>query len=337
MTNAYFSQVKFVLGNPDCSGSTILSWEDDLLEVDQYDWDVFEYSNGTLLQHFEYPKNFSSRLSLRAGSQLNLPKKVTLTVPDLDVPVYAFYIIDMILIGFFTMDITLRFLSCPSRSRYFCSPINVFDLLALVGTYACLIVVSIEKQYRYIETPWLRLLNFLLVFRALRLFRIVKNVRASKVLAYSLTQNVKDMSLLVLLLFIGISAFACLFYFSETRDTVPSIPVAWYWAIVTMTTVGYGDISPSTELGRALASICAICGVLLLAVTLPMFVNNFLSLYQYSCVNESIEKKKGKTETGNNSVSPGKPESLGCSDSVAVPDSRIFVVKPMAKEKEILY
>jgi hypothetical protein len=57
-----------------------------------------------------------------------------------------------------------------------------------------------------------------------------------------------------------------------------------------MTTVGYGDISPETGLGRVVSSICAICGVLLLAVTLPMFVNNFLTLYQYSCVNESIEK-----------------------------------------------
>ncbi|XP_053378587.1 potassium voltage-gated channel protein egl-36-like [Mercenaria mercenaria] len=78
---------------------------------------------------------------------------------------------------------------------------------------------------------------------------------------------------------------------------VVSIPNAWYWAIVTMTTVGYGDISPESGFGRVIASLCAVSGVLLLSITLPMFVNNFLTYYQYSCVNESIEKRKKEKQT----------------------------------------
>ncbi|KAL4221595.1 hypothetical protein ACF0H5_019852 [Mactra antiquata] len=83
---------------------------------------------------------------------------------------------------------------------------------------------------------------------------------------------------------------------SRDRDSVRSIPMAWYWAIITMTTVGYGDLSPSTTVGYVLATVCAISGVLLLSITLPMFVNNFLCLYLYSCVDDAMDKTETKEE-----------------------------------------
>ncbi|KAL4221361.1 hypothetical protein ACF0H5_019620 [Mactra antiquata] len=331
-------KVEFILGYPDCSGSLASSSTADSLQPSKYNWIVFEFRNGTLINDFKRSPRLGLLQIQNALIQNPIsPKKFTIDMPNLTVPIYAFHIIDIILIVFFSIDLVLRIFSCPSPRYYLCSPINVFDVLALLGSYASMIILSVEKQYRYIETPWLSLLNFLLVFRALRLFRIVKNVRASKVLAYSLTQNGKDMSLLVLLLFVGISAFACLFYFSETRDTVSSIPVAWYWAIVTMTTVGYGDISPSTGLGRGLAALCAICGVLLLAITLPMFVNNFLCLYQYSCVNESIEKSKGKRDKQKSHVVCPTPrdDNIDCTREGYI-SSKLMVVKSVNKESEIL-
>ena len=91
---------------------------------------------------------------------------------------------------------------------------------------------------------------------------------------------------------VGISTFAMLYYLFESRTDVDSIPLAWYWTIVTMTTVGYGDISPKTVGGRIIATVCACCGVLLLAVTLPVFVNNFMTLYQYSSINDVAQRAK---------------------------------------------
>lgn len=222
------------------------------------------------------------------------PVRKTVDIPDLTVPKLPFAILDIIINAFFTIDLVLRLVTCPSVRCYFLSIINIFDALALLACYIFVIIVSVHKEYFYKESAWVNLLEFAQVFRVMRLFRVVKNVRASRVLAYSLTQNVRDMTLLITLLFVGISTFACLFYYAESPKTIESIPNAWYWAIITMTTVGYGDISPQTRVGRVISSICAICGVLLLAVALPMFVNNFLTLYQYSCVTESIEKRKGK-------------------------------------------
>jgi hypothetical protein len=318
----FIKQVNEKLGYPDCSSSTGAwpsgsSWYDDEIDFSQYDWDYYEY----LWQQYEdyYADNnetttmASSTSSTTASSihskrETKPPKKPqsvlrTINIPDLSVPKFPFLVLEVIINTFFTIDLALRLVSCPSLKRYLTSIINVLDAFALLSCYVHLLIVSIEKEYRYTESIWLNLLDFAQVFRALRLFRVVKNVRASKVLAYSLTQDLRDMTLLVMLLFVGISTFSCLIYFAESRVTIPSIPSAWYWAIVTMTTVGYGDISPLTGFGRVIASVCAICGVLLLAITLPMFVNNFLTLYQYSCVNDSIEKRK---KLKNEQVDKGK-------------------------------
>lgn len=211
-------------------------------------------------------------------------------IETLSLPIRALVNLDFLVNAFFSLDLFLRLISCPSLKQYFLSPLNLLDALALLSSYLYIIITSAERKLMYMDSKWLFMLEFMQVFRALRLFRVVKNVRASKVLAYSLVQNLKDMSLLVMLLIVGISTFACLIFAVEARDTVRSIPMGWYWAIITMTTVGYGDISPKTTIGHCIATVCSISGVLLLAVTLPMFVNNFLCLYQYSCVNESIEK-----------------------------------------------
>ena len=308
-----YLQVNNALGYPDCRSSTVAwssggGWQDEV-DFSSYKWDYFEYSWGYSWEdqddyHNEkYDDNNGTTTSTfpttpmeNATKSRENPVHKKIKIPDLSVPKFPFFVLEVIINTFFTIDLVLRLTTCPSLRRYFTSIINVLDMVALVSCYVQMIIISIEKEYRYKESVWLNLLDFAQVFRALRLFRVVKNVRASKVLAYSLTQDVRDMTLLVMLLFVGISTFACLFYFAESRATIPSIPSAWYWAIVTMTTVGYGDISPATGVGRVIASVCAICGVLLLAITLPMFVNNFLTLYQYSCVNDSIKKREKEKE-----------------------------------------
>lgn len=223
-------------------------------------------------------------------------------IPRLTLPVAEFDYIDCAVLLFFSCDILLRLLACPSLKRYFISIVNILDACALVSNYLYFVVISIHRQYRYMENTWVSLLNYVQIFRVFRLFRVVQNVRASRVLVYSITQNLHDMTLLVMLLFVCISSFASIFYFAESRETVPSIPTAWYWAVVTMTTLGYGELRPYTGLGQVTASLCAISGVFLLAITMPLFVNKFVNLYRYSCINENMDKLKGKRKRSNTIV-----------------------------------
>ncbi|XP_060559368.1 potassium voltage-gated channel protein Shaw-like, partial [Ruditapes philippinarum] len=94
---------------------------------------------------------------------------------------------------------------------------------------------------------WIDMLEYSQMLRALRLFRIVSSIRAGKVLAYSIRANLKDLSILCLFLIAGMCAFASCFYIAEDKKNVSSILIGWYWAVVTMTTVGYGDISPQSQ------------------------------------------------------------------------------------------
>jgi potassium voltage-gated channel Shaw-related subfamily C protein 4 len=115
----------------------------------------------------------------------------------------------MITAGFFTLDRLLRMVCSPSLIKLFQSISNIFDILALVGFFIHIAVIMIEIEHRY-SISWIRFINYLQIFWVMRLFRTVRNVRASRVLTFSLRQNGRDLTLLVILVMIGVSTAACL-------------------------------------------------------------------------------------------------------------------------------
>jgi hypothetical protein len=214
------------------------------------------------------------------------------SVPNMKVTIYTLSLLEIITIAFFSVDLVLRLVSCPSLKHYFFCIINITDALALVCTCIHLLVLHMHKHWRYTDS-WIDMLEYSQMLRALRLFRIVSNIRAGKVLAYSIRANVKDLFILCLFLIAGMCTFASCFYIAEDKKNVSSILIGWYWAVVTMTTVGYGDISPQSQGGRFVACICAMAGVLLFALTLPIFANHFLTLYQHSDATHAFQKHRG--------------------------------------------
>ena len=99
----------------------------------------------------------------------------------------------------------------------------------------------------------------------------------------------KELTLLVFFLVLGMVIFASLVYYAERLHTNPkndfkSIPEGLWWAVVTMTTVGYGDMVPKTYAGIIVGSLCALSGVLVIALPVPVIVSNFSMFYSHTQV-----------------------------------------------------
>jgi len=103
--------------------------------------------------------------------------------------------------------------------------------------------------------------------------------------------------MLIYFLVLGIVIFASLVYYAERTQFNPkndfvSIPFSLWWAIVTMTTVGYGDVTPNTYLGMLVGSMCAVTGVLMIALPVPVIVSNFALFYSHTKARAKLPKKR---------------------------------------------
>ncbi|EDO46842.1 predicted protein, partial [Nematostella vectensis] len=97
-----------------------------------------------------------------------------------------------------------------------------------------------------------------------------------------LTASLRELAMLLIVMAFQTAVFSSILYFIERRqpDTdFHSVPSSMWWAIITMTTVGYGDVSPKTWMGKVVGSACAICGVLVIALPVSVVASNFSIFY----------------------------------------------------------
>jgi len=136
------------------------------------------------------------------------------------------------------------------------------------------------------------------VFRIARIMRIFKLARRSvglQSIAHTVKTSWKDLGLLFLLVGMGMLVFGSLEYYIENEEENTgfySIPQGMWWAVQTLTSLGYGDFAPVTFLGKVVGSCCAVCGVLVMALPIPIVVDNFADYYSEQKKLEAKEMKK---------------------------------------------
>jgi len=159
----------------------------------------------------------------------------------------------------FTVEYVLRLLCVGRPGRYAVSFFGVVDLLAILPTYVSLLMPS----SRYLSV--VRILRVLRIFRILKLGHHTKEASVLRKALYASRRKILVFFSVVLTLVVIIGS---LIYVIEPQeeDGFTSIPRSVYWAIVTLTTVGYGDISPQTAAGQFLAAIVMILGYSIIAV-----------------------------------------------------------------------
>lgn len=168
------------------------------------------------------------------------------------------YIIEWIFTILFTIEYLLR-LSCVGRPiGYATSFYGVVDLLAILPTYFSLVFPG--SQYLLV----IRLLRVLRIFRVLKL---VQYLAEAKLLGQALRSSRRKITVFIFTILTLVVIFGSLMYLIEgEQHGFTSIPRSVYWSIVTLTTVGYGDISPKTGLGQTVAALIMILGYAIIAV-----------------------------------------------------------------------
>lgn len=198
-------------------------------------------------------------------------------------------ILDIICTIFFTIELIIRFIFAPKKLSFVTSMMNIIDLLALVPLYTQQLVFNnLDLSFCYANERMIIEIMFLLrIIRMFRIFHLVRHYQALKILIYALKASVQELFMLAIFLFIGMLVFASLIYYAERQDAVHAsdmfytIPIGFWWAIITMCMVGYGDVHPINPLGYVVGSVCAVSGVLLLSLTIPVISNNFTLFYTH--------------------------------------------------------
>lgn len=168
------------------------------------------------------------------------------------------YVLEWMFTIIFTIEYLLRISCIAKPAAYAGSFFGIVDLLAVLPTYVSLMVPS----SRYLLV--IRLLRVLRVFRVLKFVRFVSE--ASQ-LRQALIASRRKISVFLFAVSTGVVILGSLMYVIEGEaNGFTSIPKSIYWAIVTLTTVGYGDLSPQTGLGQSLAAVIMILGYSIIAV-----------------------------------------------------------------------
>lgn len=209
-------------------------------------------------------------------------------VVDILVQHAALEMLDLICTVYFTIELIVRFTFAPRKINFIRSMMNIIDLLALVPLYMQLIFSTKEMRSCYMNEQLIIQIMFILrIVRMFRIFHLVKHYQALKILVYALKASIQELFMLAIFLFIGMLVFASIIYYAERKDLrhpsdhFTTIPMGFWWALITMTTVGYGDVFPITPIGYIVGAACAVSGVLLIALTIPVISNNFTLFYTH--------------------------------------------------------
>lgn len=215
------------------------------------------------------------------------------TVPEFDLKArQLFAFIEWFVTILFTIEYLLRVIATPRPTRYIFSTIGFIDFISVFPTYLTLFLLSTT--------------NYLAVVRLVRLFRLFrafdskeysKYTREAGYLMLALKNSQRKISIFILIVMISVTIIGSLMYVIERNGNTGfnSIPRSIYWAIVTLTTVGYGDIAPQTSLGQTLASFLMLMGF----STIVVFTSIVgAEVYRQRDEKRSISKTKSCLECG---------------------------------------
>ena len=202
--------------------------------------------------------------------------------------------LDYVCTLFFTIELIVRIFFAPNKRTFFKSPMNIIDIGALLPLYVQ-IILEVGDRYNCLKNhrAVLETLFILRIIRIFRVFHLVKHYKALRILVHAIKASIQELLMLCIFLVIAMLVFSTLIFYAERPGPLDdgefnTIPIGFWWAIITMTTVGYGDVYPKSTMGAIIGGLCAVWGVLLIALTIPVISNNFTLFYLHARTRDTI-------------------------------------------------
>jgi len=167
-------------------------------------------------------------------------------------------LLEWIFTALFTVEYVLRLAAVRRPVRYATSFFGIVDILAILPTYLSLVVPTAQS---------LMVVRTLRLLRVFRVFKLARYVGEAKVLSTALRASRRKIIVFLWTVLSIVVIVGALMYLVEGEENgFTSIPTSIYWAVVTITTVGYGDIAPATVVGQILASVLMVTGYAIIAI-----------------------------------------------------------------------
>nr|XP_019599298.1 PREDICTED: potassium voltage-gated channel subfamily G member 4 [Rhinolophus sinicus] len=203
---------------------------------------------------------------------------------------YYMFIVETVCVAWFSLEFCLRFVQARNKCQFFQGPLNIIDILAISPYYVSLAVP--EEPRGDGEKPgggssYLEKVGLVLrVLRALRILYVMRLARHSlglQTLGLTVRRCTREFGLLLLFLCVAITLFSPLVYVAENESgrvlEFTSIPASYWWAIISMTTVGYGDMVPRSVPGQVVALSSILSGILIMAFPATSIFHTFSHSY----------------------------------------------------------
>lgn len=203
------------------------------------------------------------------------------SVPSYDKNYHDFFrFIEWVFTIFFTIEYGLRLYAVYRPIKYATSFFGIIDLLSILPAYLAILFAGSQS---------LMVIRGLRLLRVFRIFKLGNFLFEGQIIISALKASRAKITLFVIFILIMVSIFGSIMYLVEGRagdSDFDSIPRSIYWAIVTLTTVGYGDISPHTPFGQFIAAIIMISGYAIIAVPTGIVTAEMMDITNKKKMNE---------------------------------------------------